>query len=282
MKLFSICIISFLFIQCSTKVELENDKAHKAISQTDDFKIIWHWEDEFSEVDQEKLKTWLNEVTDYTMLTLGQYQFDLHYYFHLSDGGEPVPFAHTTRKKDHQSVHFYVNPSFTLEEFIGDWTAQHEISHLSAPFVGRKNMWFSEGYATYLSRKIMIRQGYYSNSSFDSLYTHRIGGDNNLYNSSDLSVVELCSELKSAHNYSSIYYAGSAYFFLADMALKADSNMELIEVVQQYQTQNRLLDDNLSQVIASFDQISQSTIFSELYEKFTNGNSADVLKIFRQ
>lgn len=282
MKLLSFLVALLVFCQCRSDIKV---KTFNEVTSQEDVekkgKIIWHWEDEFTQADQQKIKTWLNKITDFTMTTLGGYQFNLHYYLHLSDGDEPVPFGHTSRKQQ-QSVHFYINPSFSLDEFVNDWTAQHEISHLSIPFIGKENMWFSEGYATYLSRKIMITQGIYTEKSFDSLYIERIGGDDVIYNTPHTSVVDLCRQLKQNHHYSSIYYAGSSYFFLTDKALRADRNMELIQVVQIYQNQNRLSDTTLSQVIASFDQISESKIFSKLFTDFNKKESVEVLSFFRQ
>ncbi len=250
-----------------------SEKAHK---------IVWHGLYNFSTNDQEKLKTWLREITKITRFTIGVYQFDVHYYLHLSDGNEPVPYAHTSRKIGKQSVHFYINPDYDLEDFLSDWTAQHEISHLSAPFVGKANMWFSEGYATYLSRKIMINQGYYTNESFDSIYYNRIGKDQNLMRYPEMTMIELCDELKRNYNYSSLYYAGSSYFYLADKSLQKEYGLTLMDVVKMYQNQNRLTDDSLLDVIASFDEIVGDNVFSKLHFDYANSPSKSVLSYFRQ
>ena len=80
--------------------------------------------------------------------SIGSYPFTVTYYLSRKDNAsEPVPWANTVRSGE-QAVEFYVDPSYDLSEFLADWTAPHEISHLSIPYVGRSNMWFSEGYAS--------------------------------------------------------------------------------------------------------------------------------------
>lgn len=274
-------ILFFLAVSCSQDNAKENQIASTKKSEQS-FKIIWHWVDDFAENEQEKLKDWLRVITKVTKQTIGIYQFDVHYYFYRSNGNEPVPFAHTRRSGNKQSVHFYVNPKYTLQEFVGDWTAQHEISHLSIPFVGKKNMWFSEGYATYLSRKIMITQDIYTSDEFDSLYYNRIGGDKYIFNYGELTIPRLCDKLKKAHHYPAIYYAGCSYFYRIDKLLIDSHHTELIDVVAKYQKQNRLLDQGLSDVIKSFDEIVGSPVFSELFFDYSNNPSSQTLSYFKK
>ena len=279
-------LLALVFVQCQDsesselKTETQEKTVKKKLEQVKKHKIVWHGLHNFTEPEQNQLKNWLREITKVTRSTIGTYQFDVHYYFYHSEAKEPVPYAHTSRKVDKQSVHFYVNPSHSLEDFIGDWTAQHEISHLSIPFIEKKNMWFSEGYATYLSRQIMIKQGYYTDESFDSIYYHRIGNDEYLKNDSDMTLIELCDELKKDYHYSSIYYAGSSFFYLIDQELRTNFNRRLIDVVAQYQEEGRLTDNDLNDVLNSFDKIVGKPIFSDLFHKYATVPSREVLEYF--
>jgi len=200
----------FVLTNCTTDSVVTDPKMTEN-KQTNVYETWYYWEDSFSKEEKNKLKEWIQQISTVMHQTLGIYQFNLHYHFHQSTGNEPVPYAHTSRKTDHQAVHFYVNPKFSLDNFLSDWTAQHEISHLSLPFVGKSNMWFSEGYATYMSRQIMVNQGYYTGEEFDSIYYYRIANDENIMSYPELTVFELCNKLKQ-FSYSSLYYTGSVSF----------------------------------------------------------------------
>ncbi len=238
--------------------------------------LYWHWEDEFSEENKIKLQTWIDSVTKATFLCLGTYPFDVHYYFHKSDGNEPVPFGHTSRKKE-QSVHFYVNPKFSLEEFLADWTAPHEISHLSICFVGKRNMWFSEGYATYLSRLIMVDMGYFTPSEFDSIYRKKISNVMSYYNSSTSTFIQVSDSLLSHSRYGPVYAGGSSFFFTADQYLRKNMNMKFTDVITAYQKCCRLKDKSLKSLIESFDGVIGESYFSELMTKYRNSPSREVM-----
>ncbi len=70
----------------------------------------------------------------------------------------PVPFGMVSRNGG-ESVLFYVDPSRDLPEFVADWTATHEFSHLLLPYV--RDKWISEGFATYLQNVLLARGGAY-------------------------------------------------------------------------------------------------------------------------
>ncbi|MEO0998250.1 MAG: hypothetical protein AAFX58_12100, partial [Pseudomonadota bacterium] len=70
----------------------------------------------------------------------------------------PVPFGMVSRNGG-ESVLFYVAPDRELPDFVGDWTATHEFSHLLLPYVREK--WVAEGFATYLQNVLLARGGAY-------------------------------------------------------------------------------------------------------------------------
>ena len=62
-------------------------------------------------------------------------------------------------QKSGQGVRFVVNPTFPLEQFLQDWTAPHELSHLLIPYLGRRHAWFAEGFASYMQYQVMYHMG---------------------------------------------------------------------------------------------------------------------------
>ncbi|MFK8046099.1 MAG: hypothetical protein AB8B72_11435 [Crocinitomicaceae bacterium] len=275
-----IAICSLLLVCCSTEVApVKNADSTDTLEKN--YQVHYEWEDDFEEQDKIKLQTWIEEISEVTQSTIGTYQFDVYYHFHQSKGNEPVPYAHTSRQTNHQAVHFYVNPKFSLPEFMADWTAQHEISHLSLPFVGKKNMWFSEGYATYMSRQIMINQGIYTALEFDSIYYHRIKGDKYISALDSFTIPKVCQKLKSNHNYPSIYYAGSSYFYIANQQLKKNHQTSLMDVIKKYQVTKRLKDKGLKDVLKSLDDVIGDRTFTDLYSDFENNSTYEVLNMMQ-
>jgi hypothetical protein len=275
--------ILFIF-SCGTEnaEEVDTDES-KEIAEEDtspygDHSIVWNYESEFKEEEKSRLKEWIIEVVDATTATIGEYPFDLHIYFQRSDrGGQPVGFGHTIRGPE-QSVRFYVDPSFSKEEFMEDWVAPHEISHLSQPFVGKNNKWFSEGYATYMSRQIMMEMGYYTEEEFDSIYFNRISQTKYAYGSNLLTHIQVSDSLLEHYIYGDMYWGSASYFFTVDQQLKEKHNIRFRDVVKDYQNCCRLKDKSLLSIVQSYDSIIEDTLFTSLMRRYRNQPAGSVME----
>jgi hypothetical protein len=71
---------------------------------------------------------------------------------------EAVPWAHVIRGGG-VAVEFFVDQTRSIDEFRGDWTATHELSHLLLPLVSSRDRWFSEGLASYYQNVLRARDG---------------------------------------------------------------------------------------------------------------------------
>ncbi|MFV2089471.1 MAG: hypothetical protein ACC642_02340 [Pseudomonadales bacterium] len=78
-------------------------------------------------------------------------------------GRSAVPFGYVIRDGG-EAVRFFVDPTRPLEDYLGDWTAIHEFSHLLLPYVRSREKWISEGFASYYQNVLMARRGEYSES----------------------------------------------------------------------------------------------------------------------
>jgi hypothetical protein len=233
------------------------------------------WTDTFTPEEKQKLTSWLDGVSEAVAATFGGYPFQVNLYIHRSSGNEPVPWAETSRNGE-QGVHFYVNTKYSLQDFQRDWTAAHEIAHLSIPFVGRENMWFSEGYASYWQWIILYKQGIYSSTEIEEKYKAKM--DLVLpYYDTERSFIETSGKLRSKRNYPGLYWGGACYFFRVDEVLKKEHETSLGEVISAYQSDGRLDDQSLEDLVASLDRISESSVFSEMLETFQNGAAIDAV-----
>lgn len=229
--------------------------------------IVWHWENRFEKEEVYKIKQWLGKIDEAVIDTYGKYPFEMHFYMHRSkSGNEPVPWAHTTRGKD-QGVHFHVNTSYSLADFLGDWTAQHEISHLSIPFVGKENAWFSEGYATFMQCQVMEVQGVMSSEEVDQKYAMKLANCKKAFQT-NLAVPQAADSLKKAWNYPAMYWGGVSFFWKLDAAYQSKLNMSLPQVINAYVSCCRVGDSRPEKLCEALDQITETSIASELLIKY--------------
>ena len=239
-------------------------------------KTRYTWEGRFSKAEKAMLTTWLDDISLAVYKTFGDYPFIVHLYIHRSDNKrEPVPWAHTVRH-DEEGIHFYVNPGFDLREFMADWTAPHEFSHLSIPFIRKKNKWFSEGYASYMQYQVMLRAGVVTKEDLPGKYAAKLQKIMPHYDSEN-NFLLVSEGLKNQNNYPALYWGGACFFLQADSILRAEKDMGLIDVVRQYQHQGRSSDKGLDELISSWDEISESHIFSELLKTFRQGPAKSVI-----
>ncbi|MGI9291633.1 MAG: hypothetical protein ACR2QG_10210, partial [Gammaproteobacteria bacterium] len=121
--------------------------------------LIFEWRGEFNAAEKEKLKAWIMSVANTAKLLHGQPPREtIRIVFQPYPAREAVPFARVLRNEP-QGLLFYINPDFSLNDFISDWTAYHEISHLFIPFPGNADIWFSEGLASYYQNILQLRAG---------------------------------------------------------------------------------------------------------------------------
>lgn len=285
MKLFLIGLLSvFLFIgvwSVSNSTPNENViiDAENQINEVNNYKIIWHWEDEFSDSEMLKIKKWLSEIYFSTQEVLGQYPFDLHLFIHKSENkNEPVPWANTTRGNA-QGVHFHVNPDFELHDFVNDWTAQHEISHLSIPFVGKSNSWFSEGYATFMQYQVMINQDVYSMDEVETKYLDRLVKCKPMY-ASNSSFIVVSDSLKKSWHYADMYWGGVSFFWKLNKEYTMTKKGSLVEIVKAYESCCRINRSTPKDFCSVLDSISHSSSASDLLFEYQNNSAKSLFDEF--
>ena len=240
-------------------------------------KIIWHWEDEFRTEEKDKIVQWLTLVTEATEQTLGVYPFDLHFFIHRRSGSsEPVPWA-STRRHSLQGVDFYIDPAYSLQDFLDDWTAPHEISHLSIPFLGKELAWFSEGYASFMQYQIMQTLGVCSSERVQEIYAEKIERCRPSYDR-DEDFVSVARELRSRNRYPDMYWGGASYFMQIDKLLQDRHEQRLTEIIKAYQLCCRIDNEAFEELILTWDQLLGKPIFSELLHTYQSVPASSILR----
>lgn len=273
-KFVSLALLLLLMWACSGPAKKDVEK-HESLSVPKHQRHIIY-KDSFSKSEKGFIDEWMHQCLSATSETLGNYPFDLKILIHRMNANEPVPWAHTIRTKQHEQVNFYVNPQRTLNEFINDWTAPHELSHLAIPFLGRSNAWFAEGFATYMQVQVMEKMGLHNSEETDSLYKAKLLKYLPFYNSTRTFIT--CSDsLVKKHNYPAMYWGSVSYFYRLNDSLELNNNSSLCALVKQYQHSNRLSDHNIDDLIMSWDSLCGSSYPSELFNEYFTGEARQMV-----
>lgn len=265
-KIHYILILLFILPSCyqpESDSSLEEDKQTK----NNIHEIHWHWDDDFTSTEKSKIKKYISTVTNATFRILGNYPFDVHYYFNRSyDKNEPIPWAHTLRNKKEQGVRFYINPDFEYEILLADWTAPHEISHLSIPSVGKENSWFAEGYASYMQYQIMQELGIYTKEEVMQKYKFKIDYIRLEY-SDEMTFTENANLLRNQYNFPAMYWGGAKYFIHINQLLLEQEGFNLNDLIKKYQSCCRNKDTSIEMLLHSLDKDLKTPLFTDLFEK---------------
>jgi hypothetical protein len=230
--------------------------------------LQFHFEGEFSSREQAQLIAWI-EQTDRSLTALvGQLPFTRHIYFHrLANAREPVPWAHTQRRPQ-QGVHFHVDPSFPQAEFVADWTAPHELSHLVLPYLGERNAWLAEGFASYMQYQVMAEMGVLDPVELDERYTQKFQRAEGRFDLSDLPFADAAPELRQARQFPTMYWGGAVYFWQLDRWLALHTDADLTSVLRSYINCCRAGTTHLRQLIDHLDRITNQQIFGTYLSRF--------------
>ncbi|ALS99119.1 hypothetical protein [Lacimicrobium alkaliphilum] len=230
----------------------------------------------FSPEQQQKLTQWLDFGVTQTARVFGDYPFTMELHLNPRQSRQPVPWANTWRAGV-QSIHLYVDSRFSLQHFINDWTLYHELSHLALPYLGDRHAWFAEGFASFMQYQIMHRAGLLQQSPAQ-WYMDKLGPHRRWYKS-DYSVTEVANRLLTQGKYPAAYWGSAWFFVMADEQLVKQKGIRLTTLIANYQHCCRLQDNTLKQVLTSLDTLSDTDLFTQLYQKFTQNPARNVLPV---
>jgi hypothetical protein len=237
--------------------------------------LLLDWQGEFSSAQRTKLKTWLESASHTVSLLNGslprpKIRIELKPY----PAKQAVPFARILRYKP-EGVLFYVNPERQLDEFVSDWTAYHELSHLFIPYPGRADVWFSEGLASYYQNILQFRAGLLTREQ--TLQRLQGGFDRGRKDAKfpQLTLGELTPVMREKHTFMRVYWSGALYFLEADIQLRqltdgTDHPMTLDDVLREFGSCCLLEDRDWTglEIAEQFDQIVGDPLFAPLYKTY--------------
>jgi hypothetical protein len=185
-------------------------------------------------------------------------------------GDEAVPFGRVIRDGG-ETVQLFVNPERPPAEFMDDWTATHEFSHLMLPYLISRHRWMSEGFAQYYQNILLARSGAYSEQrAWQKIYE---GLERGRKSRPELSPNE-AAEGGIRAGLMKIYWSGAAIALMADVELRqASGGRESLD-----QVLGRLQDCCLpaerawsgTELFARLDSMTDYPVFMALYRRYAD------------
>jgi hypothetical protein len=239
--------------------------------------LVWYWEDSFTDSEKRQVEAWIREIYEAAESTLGYFPFKIHIHIYLrQESEEPVPWANTWRYPN-QSLHFYIDPDYSQEDFLADWTAPHEFSHLSLPYLGESDAWFAEGYASFMQYQIMAEMGIYSKDEIYMKYMDKIKDVKSSFLLEE-NFIAVARNFYEEHNFRPMYWGSCIYFLILDEILQEKYKMNLCQLITEYQNCCRLKGRSLDAVVTYWDEILGSPEASNLLEEFRTETAIEILQ----
>lgn len=225
------------------------------------------WRSDFSSSEKLKLRAWLEHSAQSVALINGSFPRKRTTILiqRASRGKGPVPWGNTIRHTQPEGVSFHVNPSANLEEFLADWTATHEFSHLLLPYPGKPDIWISEGFASYYQYILMMRNGTLSQQAGWQKIAD--GFARGAADTNQLVRLDVASrEMRQRRAYKRVYWSGAHFFLEADIALRTLGH-SLDQVIATFLIccRDRQIEWDGPQLVAALDEAANQSLFSPLF-----------------
>ena len=187
-----------------------------------------------------------------------------------SRSSSPVPFGRVVRDGG-ETVELFVNPTRPQSEFMNDWTATHEFSHLMHPYLQGEYRWITEGLAQYYQNILLTRSGAYDEvQAWQKIY---VGLKRGRDSRPELSPNEAASgRVRSGRM--KLYWSGAAIALMADVTLRerSDGEESLDTVLQRFQECCLPSKEVWTgpRFFAKLDSLASEPVFMPLYRRYAD------------
>ena len=226
--------------------------------------------------DTEKILSWLRAAATNVTLAYGRFPNPLPQIIVVpvakkeKTSHSPVPFGHVIRDGG-EAVQFFVDQSRPLEDFLDDWTATHEFSHLMLPYINSEQKWISEGFASYYQNVLLARSGMYTaEQAWQDLYAgfQRARKESKNISPNKAGTMRLWDARMM------VYWSGAALALMADVKLRQLSQgQESLDTVLGKLQACCLPSDKMwngREFFAKLDELSSYKVFVALYDTYAD------------
>ena len=210
-----------------------------------------------------KIRQWIKQTVDPVISVYGYFPQPQPQVLVVRIGArdEAVVTAHVIRGGG-LAVVFYIDETRPLQEFMDDWTATHEFSHMLVPYVSSRDRWLSEGLASYYQNVLRARDGRLSETqAWQKLYDGFKRGENGTFGGSLAQVTR-----NGRGSTMRVYWSGAALMLMADMQLRKTSDGR------------QSLDTALKSLSACCMANGKTWRARELFERLDELTGTDILK----
>lgn len=223
-----------------------------------------------TKMDNEAIARWLQAAATDVSLAYGRFPSPSPQVIVVPVAGSrsAVPFGQVIRDGG-ETVELTIDPRESLQEFLSDWKATHEFSHLMLPYITRDHRWISEGFAQYYQNVLLTRSGAYDQEyAWQKIYAGLERGR--------LSQPELSPNEAAMNDFRGggmkVYWAGAALALIADVKLRERSGGKegLDDVLGRFQ--DCCLPSPAvwtgPELFAKFDTLITEPLFTPLYKRY--------------
>lgn len=175
--------------------------------------------DRAHKADEEDVRAWLSAAAGAVTPLFGRYPMSpvQVVLFPAGSWGSPVSFGRA-RRAGGAGLLFYLSPTATKEDLVGEWTSVHEMIHLGMPWTPLSEAWFQEGFTTYYQEVLRTRAGFQSvEAGWQEL--HEGFGRGRLRNQ-DETLQRASERMHQTHGYWRVYWGGCAIALMIDVELR--------------------------------------------------------------
>jgi len=199
-------------------------------------------------------------------------------------GDEPVPWAFVLRG-GRPAIHFFINQREPLAAFLVDWTAVHEMSHLFLPYVRAEDAWLSEGVASYYQNVLRARAGMLAAS--EAWQRMHSGFRRGMRSMPGITLANATERMHRDGAYMRVYWHGAAMTLIADQRVRERTQGRHSLDTLLRELRECCLDSAEAwparRLFAKLDELSATTVFSELYEQHVASTRfPDLVGTYRQ
>jgi hypothetical protein len=137
-------------------------------------------------------------------------------------GDEAIVFGRV-RRSAVPALEFYVDPHADLDALNADWRGFHEAAHLLIPFPGNRDIWFTEGLASYYQYLLQARAGVIGEQQAWTALV--LGLERGLTDPAGTgrSLRSLSPRMWRLNAFKRVYWTGAAFFLNVDVRLRHES-----------------------------------------------------------
>ena len=199
-----------------------------------------------------------------------------------AQGNEPVPWAFVQRGGG-PSAQFLINHRLPGEDFVSDWTLFHELAHMLFPYINSQDAWLSEGMASYYQNVLRARRGVIT--TLDAWQRLHAGFERGRRSQVGATLASATERMYRNAGYMRVYWQGAAIMLLADYRLRVRTQgRQSLDRAMAGIAQCCLkepLQWRGQDLMAKMDEITGTTVFSELYAQHTTSPAfADLTEVY--